>query len=209
MSEAPPGIWTGREAAAPSQEINPCQEPGSPGTIFIILRRDPEFAAKCQRQSSASLLGLSPLLGLLTPIHLDQRRLLLLPDLAVSDQLLAVTYRRKIGHIESWEDLPEEWCILGQLHVLPSVWLHNLKDVGGRINLRGRWDHRGVGKGEEGSGGVRKKSVISGGTFEEGEREGEEGGEYTFIILTLPTILCSATWMAARVGKSPNSPTWV
>lgn len=159
MSEAPPGIWTGREAAAPSQEINPCQEPGSPGTIFIILRRDPEFAAKCQRQSSASLLGLSPLLGLPTPIHLDQRRLLLLPDLAVSDQLLAVTYRRNIGHIESWEDLPEEWCILGQLHVLPSVWLHNLKDVGGRINLRGRWDHRGVGKGEEGSGGVRKKKV--------------------------------------------------
>lgn len=50
-----------------------------------------------------------------------------------------------------------------------------------------------MGKGEEGSGGVRKKSVISGGTFEEGEREGEEGGEYTFIILTLPTILCSAT----------------
>lgn len=108
MSEAPLGIWTGRGAAAPSQEINPCQEPGSPGTIFIILRRDPEFAAKCQRQSSASRLGLSPLLGLPTPIHLDQRRLLLLPDLAVSDQLLAVTYRRKIGHIESWEDLPEE-----------------------------------------------------------------------------------------------------
>lgn len=48
---------------------------------------------------------------------------------AISDPILAGAYRRKIGHIESWKHLPEEGCILGQLHVLPSVLLHNLKDV--------------------------------------------------------------------------------
>lgn len=143
-------MWTGREAGAPSQEINPCQKPGSPGMIFIILRRDP--LKKKKKKHLCLLLNVmmefcfsfrfvSPLLGLQTPIHLDQP---LPAEPAVSDPILAVAYRRTLGHIESWRHLPEEKCILGQLHVLPSVLLHNLKDVE-RKERRGSNRERRVG----------------------------------------------------------------
>lgn len=184
----------------------------------------PLFAVKCHWWSSASVLALRLLrsasrrryvsVGVAPPppspvgrLRSDPRR----------------RWRRKLGHIESWRRLPEEGCILGQLHVLPSVLLHNSKDVErrerggsnrergedrrGRINLSG--DHGGDG-GQVVHKKIQKKKKFQQETCEEHRANAElrEEEEEESVYIHHPRAShnpLSATWMTAGVGKSPGS----
>lgn len=123
-------MWMGREAGAASQEMNGCQ---TQITWYDIYDSE---------QGSCSLLKVTD--GVLLQVW----SVSLPAESATFDRILCVSYGRKLGRIERRRHVPEETCILGRLHVLPSVLLHNSGDAerkqrGGRtwgVNLSWRWD---------------------------------------------------------------------